>query len=442
MALVERGGPRLWAPLLALAVIVPRLAFFALLGGRLPMPPRDQGFYIRLAGSIVEGEGLSFSPDETLMKYRSAPDNILSEYWGGTENLVFGIASAGEPTAAVEPGYPLLLALTFTLLGPVSGGVFLLNTLFFLAGAFAVRLMVARRWGERTANLAGFLWAFYPPFVYYTAYAMTEAVHISLFAVVLGMVDRAEERPWWPAAAGAVMGVFCLVRATALLILPFLCGWVLWRVWRSLGVRPALWRTALMAGAFMMMMAPWMARNAYSMGAPVLLPTKGSINLWMRNNPKALELEGIGLPEWVEESIVNRELLEYPDLPPEAGELARSEALGDRAMDFALSNPVLMAWLIPFRLGAFMDPSPSGGVAGMAQLLLFGGLLLLGSAGLYLHRRTRTAQLMALCFTAYALVHSLAHGGVRYRLPVETVMIVGTALLASRLLWGPGRESP
>jgi len=240
---------------------------------------------------------------------------------------------------------------------------------------------------------------------------------------------------------GAALGALCLVRATALLILPFLCGWILWRVWRGRGLRPALGRTVLTAGAFMAMMVPWVARNASALGEPVLMPTKGSLNVWMRSNPEALELEGIVLPGWVEESIVNRRLLEYPDLPADAVELARSDALGDRAMEFALSNPVLMAWLVVVRLGAFMDPSPAGGAAGMAQLLLFGGLMLLGSAGLYLHRRTGTAQLMALFFVAYALVHSLAHGGVRYRLPVETVMIVGTALLASRLLWGNGRET-
>lgn len=441
MALVDRGGPRLWVPLLALAVILPRMAFFGFLGGALPAPPRDQELYIRLAGRISGGEGLSFSPDEAAAKYGRVPDNVVGQSWSGTENLVFGMVPAGEPTAAVEPGYPVLLALAFALLGPVSGGVFLLNTLFFLAGAFAVRLLVAGRWGERTANLAAFLWALYPPFVYYTAYAMTEAVHISLLAVVLALADRAGGRPWWAAGAGAALGALCLVRATALLILPFLCGWVLWRVRRGRSLRPALGRTALMAVAFMAMMVPWMARNASALGEPVLMPTKGSLNIWMRSNPEALELEGIGLPGWVEESIVNRRLLEYPDLPADAGELARSEALGDRAMDFALSNPVLMAWLVPLRLGAFMDPSPAGGAAGMAQLLLFGGLMLLGSAGLYLHRRTPTAQLLALCFVAYALVHSLAHGGVRYRLPVETVMIVGTALLASRLLWGNGRES-
>ncbi len=431
----------MWGPLLALAVIVPRLAFFCLLGGSLPMPPRDQELYIRLAGRIADGKGLSFSPDEGAAKHRLAPANAVGESWSGTEDMVFGIARAGEPTATVEPGYPVLLAGVFALLGPATGGVFLLNTLFFLAGAFAVRALVARRWGEPTANLAALLWAIYPPFVYYSGYAMTEAAHISMLAVALAVADRAEDAPGWSAAAGAVMGALFLVRATVVLVFPLLAGWILWLCRRRLGTAAALVRTGLLAGVFAAMLVPWVVRNARVMGSPVLMPTKGSLNIWMRNNPQALELEGIGLPGWVRGSVRRRELLDYPVFPAHAGELARSDVLGDRAMEFALANPVLLAWLVPVRLGAFMSLSPADGAAGLAQLLLFGGLMLLGSAGLYIHRRSRTAQLLALCFLAYAAVHSLAHGGVRYRMPVETVMIVGTALLASRLLWGRGRDS-
>jgi 4-amino-4-deoxy-L-arabinose transferase-like glycosyltransferase len=416
------------------------MAFFGLLGGSLPMPPRDQELYIRLAGRIAGGRGLSFSPDEAAAKHGLAPENPVAQSWSGDEGLVFGIVPAGEPTAAVEPGYPLLLAGALALVGPATGGVFLLNTLFFLAGAFAVRLLVARRWGRGTGDLAAFLWAIYPPFVYYTAYAMTEAAHVSMLAVALAMTDRTDEGPGWSAAAGAVMGALFLVRATALLVLPFLAGWTLWRVRRRRGTGPALGRTVLMAVAFLAATVPWVARNASSVGSPVLMPTKGSLNIWMRNHPGALELEGIGLPGWVEDGIRRRELLDYPRFPPGAGEVARSEILGDRAVEFALANPVLISWLAVVRLGAFMDLSPAGGAAGLAQLLLFGGLMVLGCAGLYLHRRRPTAGLLALTFIAYAAIHALAHGGVRYRMPAETVMVIGTALLASRLLGMRGRE--
>jgi 4-amino-4-deoxy-L-arabinose transferase-like glycosyltransferase len=424
----------MWAALLALAVIVPRFALFGLLGGRLPMPPRDQELYVRLAGRLSAGQGLSFSPDEAAAKHGMAPSDAVGQSWSGTRGLVFGIAPAGEPTATVEPGYPVLLTLAFAVTGPATGSVFLLNTLFFLAGAFAVRELVRRSWGRPAADIAGFLWALYPPFVYYTAYAMTEAAHVSLLAVTLLLVDRSEDGAGWAAAAGAALGVLFLIRATALLVMPFLLGWLLWRLWRSGGARRAMPRAGLMLAAFCLALAPWVVRNALEMGSPVVMPTKGSLNLWMRNNPEALAVEGIGLPRWVEESVGSRELLEYPDLPAGAGELRRSDALGGRAMEFALANPLLLAWLAPVRLGAFMDLSPGGGAVGLAQLLLFGGVTAAGCVGLYLHRRAPTGQLLALIWVAYALVHSLAHGGVRYRMPVETVMIIGTALLARRLL--------
>lgn len=430
------GGRRLplWAGALVLAVVLPRFALFGVLRGRLPMPPRDQELYIRLAGQLLAGHGLSFSPDEAAAKHGRAPEDAVGQSWSGTRGLVFGIAAAGEPTATVEPGYPLLLALAFAITGPATGSVFLLNTLFFLAGAFALRELVRRSWGEPAANLSAFLWALYPPFVYYTAYAMTEAAHVSLLVVALLLVHGSKRGGVaFPAGAGAVLGVLFLIRATALLLLPFLIGWVVWSRWRS-GLRRVVAGAAPMLAAFCLVLAPWVVRNSIRMGAPVVMPTKGSLNLWMRNNPEALAVEGIGLPGWVSGTVSRRELLLYPDLPAGADELERSGALGDRAMEFALANPTLLAWLVPVRLGAFMDLSPGGGPAAIAALLMFGGVTAAGCVGLYLNRRYSTASLLALVYIVYALVHSLAHGGVRYRIPVETVMIVGTALLARRLL--------
>lgn len=410
--------------LVALAAVLPRVAFFAALSGRLPEPSWDQEIYLRLAGSLMEGDGLSFSRETAILKHAVRGGDALSSAWADRPDIVFGIADAGEPTAAVEPGYPLVLAGSMSILGAVTSAVILPNLAAQVAGALACALLAARLGGRRSGLAAGLGFALYPYLVYFTSTAMTEAIHSAAIpCILLATVNSAGSRRS-AFAAGALTGLAFLVRSTVLFLLPL----ELWYAWRRAGPGRML---PILAGAALCI-APWVVRNAAVMGAPVLLPTKGSLNLWMRSNPEVLAEEGIFIP--ADMPVREAHLLEYPSPDSFPDEVSRSAELGRRALGFIAANPRLTAWLAWQRLLSLLSPVPASGAtpATIPGIVAYTAILLLGGFALARGMGRPETALLAAVFILYLALHTMGHGGVRYRVPVDPVLIVAAATLAGR----------
>jgi hypothetical protein len=161
----------------------------------------------------------------------------------------------------------------------------------------------------------------------------------------------------------------------------------------------------------------------------------------MRNNPAVLELEGIRVPEWI--GTRRDDLLSYPRFDDSQGEIERTRILGDRALAYISENPLLYAWLSAGRLVRFLLPLSTGTDTGAATAMgtVLGFLLYLPMLALTViefarRRREPPVRLLAGLFLLYTVMHALAHGGVRYRLPVDLVPIVGTCLFFARRVGG------
>lgn len=407
---------------MALAVIATRVALFAFQGGYLAEPARDQELYLRLAGTILDGGGLAFSEDVNLLRHSRADGEGLSGVWAEDPGYVFGLGPVGEPTAMIEPGYPLLLAASMSILGRVSGAVFLPGLLAQIVGAWAAMGLATRLSDRRRGLVAGLLFAIYPYYVFYTANAMTEAIHTAMIPVILLMTVLAMDGRVRPAGAGLATGLLFLVRSTALFILPIQMLFVLnARGWRG--------ATAVLLG-FSLCAAPWMARNWIELGSPALLPTKGPLNLWMRNNPGVLEEEGIIVPGDI--PINSPGLLEYPDPDLFTTEIERSGELGRRAREFMLENPRLIAWLSVERLASFLSPLPStpSGHAWVPGALFYIPAACLAGVAFKRFYRRREMRLLLTVFLLYTAMHALGHGGLRYRLPVDSILLVASSIVA------------
>lgn len=405
--------------ILLAAVLLPRLLWFIYLGGELPEPVRDQALYIHVAGRIAQGDGFSFSEELGLAKNLRNDSGSVQGTWTRDPGYVFGIAPVETPTAVMEPGYPVLLAFFFNQFGPVCGAVFTLNVLFALLGCFAASKLAGDAWGDSAGLMAGVLWALYPPYVYYSGFAMTETAHSALLMLSLMLLFSAGRGKGTGFAAGLATGVFFLIRATALFLVPLEIAWLAWR---------RKWKTILfLLPGFAAAVSPWIIRNAIELGEPVLMPTKGSLNLWMRNNPDVLALEGIFIPEDI--TVNSRDLLEYPHGDSLSGELERSRALGRSAREFMMDNPRLMLWLAVNRAGDFLAPGGDTlGRRGVLAGLIIYPLVLLGSVGLWRRRKSPESLFLISVFFLYLLMHAAAHGGVRYRIPVDSVFLIGIAL--------------
>lgn len=401
------------------AIILPRMCLFFYLGGELPEPPRDQALYIRIAGRIAQGDGFSFSADQGMAKNLFVPVDNRESLWTDRSDYVLGLTPVETPTAVMEPGYPVLLGIFFRIFGAVSGSVFTLNLLFALGGALAVRKLVMDVWGAESGLMAAVLWALYPPYAYYSAYAMTETAHFSMLIISTMLILSAGRGEGKGILAGISLGIFFLVRATAIFLIPLeLLYLVLRKRWKAF---------IYYSAGFLIVVSPWVVRNWISMGEPLLMPTKGTLNLLTRNNPAALALEGIFVPENI--PVHNTELLEFPSYDSIPGELARSRALGEAGRTFIMSNPRLIAWLAWKRAVGFLAPGGSTlGSRGILAGLVIYPIVLLGVIGLWRNRSHPEAVFLFALFVLYFLIHTMAHGGVRYRLPVDAVFLIGVAL--------------
>ncbi|MCD4775812.1 MAG: glycosyltransferase family 39 protein [Candidatus Aegiribacteria sp.] len=414
---------------IVIAVLLPRIAWFVLLGGDLPKPARDQVFYISMAGRVAEGEGISFSREMGLVKSVMGREMESFDNWTRDPKYIFGIVPVETPTAAIEPGYPILLAALFMITGPCTGAVFLLNSIFAILGAWAVWKLVSENWGEKQAMLATLIWSLYPYYIYYSAYAMTDMIHISLLPVIALLTLRSASKPKMGFAAGIATGILFLIRSTILFTVPLQLAWLFFK---------RRWRAALLLlTGFVLCCIPWVIRNYAVLGSPVLLPTKGSLNLWMRNNPSMLTIEGINIPDFIENGINRRDLLDYLPMDGLETELERSNIIMSRAREFVFANPMLFTYLTVVRAGLFLSPiggTMENAAAKLAGILIYLPMLLIAIREAIRRRKDGRIIFLVCCFLLYLALHSIAHGGVRYRLPVDTILIVFTSLFIGRKL--------
>lgn len=401
----------------------------------------DQISYDALARRLITGYGFSFAQD----------------HWPLTR--------AGEPTAHWSYLYTLFLTAIYGLVGTQPLVARLLQAV--LAGVLHCWLAwrIGRRiGGEAVGLLAALLSAGYIYFFYYAGALMTETFYIIGILWTLDCALRLADAehhtaPGRRTAAawgrwlelGAAIGVTVLLRQVLLLFVPFLYAW-LW--WVQLGYRQPLvhsWRhklahvllgTTLSGLIVFLLIAPWTARNYSAFGMFVPLNTNSGYAFFWGNHP-IYGTRFVG--------ILPANGPSYQDLiPPELRHLNEAEldqALLKEGIGFILDDPMRYLLLSFSRTREYFKfwPSPdSSWLSNIARVGSFGVLLPFMLYGLWLgirlmlrpqHALQRPAILLLLLFAAvYSSIHLLTWALIRYRLPVDAVLILFAALSMSDLL--------
>jgi 4-amino-4-deoxy-L-arabinose transferase-like glycosyltransferase len=449
--------PALWIFLLALLA---RAAFSLLLpGDRLLPAGGDQGLYDRLAISVAQGQGLSFRrSDAELKRAGNAERSDSLGEWVRRPDLHFGITPAEQPSSVIPPLYPVFLGLVYKVAGQSNYLVVrLLQALFGALAALAI-FGAARccfRGNLPAAVIAGAITALYPYLVYYTGLLAGENLYVPLLAATAwaltclvsgpgaalpGSGERVV-RTLSTSLLSMILGLFAgltfLTRESIILFLPLAALLLFF----ALGRRRGLAAVLLCGLAFAVTVSPWVIRNYRVHGEFVLLPTKGGLNLWMRNHPDVVRPEfleaGLGFPDGLAASLEKTELLEYPDLEG-LSEVQRNRLITGRAVTFIIANPGYFASLCMRRFVWLM--SVTGGKSRgllylLAGLLSYGLVLPLAASGAYLawRRRVRGALVPAALILYTIGLHTLFHGGIRYRLPVDPLMGILAAYAVAEL---------
>jgi len=362
-------------------------------------------------GYVFVAHGLPLFPDE--QRFLRAAGNFADHF--GVES---GKLAHDMPLTAIMGGLVLLLG----------GDITAIRAVQCLASALLVLPVcaIARRLHDSAASvwLAGLATAVYPFFIFYSALYLSETWFVLLttwaFAAALA------ERPRW-AALGGTLGLAHLTRPTLLWFLPVLAAW-------EWVVRKTPPRTILAAaGVFCLLLAPWVARNYQAFGVFMAANTGAGQSLWESNNP------------WNPHGGVPPDGAPYLSVvPPGLDELARDQYMKKLAIDEIVNNPERFARLAVSKFQRFWSLWPnaegfSRGLYKAAALASFGPVLALALLGLYVLRdRWRELGLIWLFVGYYTALHMVALASIRYRLPLEPLLIACAAACAARLLGRQG----
>ena len=388
----------------------------------------DQVSYHTLAARLVDGYGFTFG-----------------ERW-------WPVTPANTPTAHWSYLYTLFVAGIYKLVG--------VNPLVVrLIQAVAVGILqpwLAYKIGRKlyTAQvglIAAALTAGYIYFFYYAATLMTEPFYITailgiLYLLILARDADASDLNRLTMGLGLLVGSAILLRQLFLLVVPFLFIWMMWSRWQT----RRDWGLKVTVGAALitiLMIVPFTIFNYGQFGRFVLLNTNAGFAFFWGNHP----IYGTQF-----HPILPPELGTYQGLIPaelwELGEAELENELLGRGLGYIAAEPGRYLRLSMSRIAPYFKFWPSAEsslISNISRTLSFGLALpfMLVGLGLTLGQATRRhlaapTTLLLLFAVLYSLIHIFTWSLIRYRLPVDAVLLIFAAFAVQQLVvrWGISAE--
>jgi hypothetical protein len=393
----------------------------------------DQRSYHTLGVRLLAGQGYSFD-----------------QPW-------YPFTPANTPTAHWSFLYPLFVATIYALFGvhplavrlvqAVLAGLLLPWLLYRLARRFTSSFSshhphspvdreneVVARSGHEVDTIpliAAAIAAIYGYFILHDVTLMTETFYIItlLWSLEVGLrlghsLRNGQDIPIiLPMQLGLSLSLAALLRQAILPWVPVLFLWLLWQAWRGQQVWFSV-RALALAGLIMLAgILPWTWRNYQVYGRFLLLNSNTGYALYSAQH----SMHGVNFQE-------------FAAAPLPAGYWGRSEAELDRellrlGLQFILDDPQRYLLLSLSRVRAFFEFWPTTDTTllhNLGRVGSFGLLLPFILYGLYLTGRDQrfiARNSLLLLFAAfYTLLHVLTWAMVRYRLPVDAVLIPLAAL--------------
>lgn len=366
--------------------------------------------------------------------------------------------NTNQPTAFRPPLYPLLLAAIFR----VQAGNLGIVVLHLLMGVATVILTwrLGNRLGLSKGGLvaAGII-ALDPLLIQYATFPMTETLCTLLAVLALNWLVPFPTTKFKQFVLGVVLGLCVLSRPTFLVFAGFALLIVSWQAWRQQRFKQLPWVLPL---GVLLVVSPWMVRNAVTIGNPRVTTTHGGYTLLLGNNPvfyREVVLQpwggvwdGESLAQWQES--LETEMREA--VPPVETEEERDRWMYQRALRIIRDNPGVFLRACGLRFLRFWNVLPpetaleavakiwergctslglkswraatktitrivAGGVA-----LFYGMLILSFAVGLVRLRREEWSRwwplvLMVACFCA---VHLVYWSNTRMRAPVMPAIVL------------------
>jgi 4-amino-4-deoxy-L-arabinose transferase-like glycosyltransferase len=389
----------------------------------------DQISYHTLGLRVLQGHGFSFP----------------TAWWPATE--------PDAPTAHWSYLYTFYITAVYALFGENPVAARLIQAI--LTGIFQpllAYLLAGRLFGVRAGLAAAALTALYAYFIFYSATLMTEAFYkttilLSFYLAILivGELNK-ESHPNYVikrsknsesarkvlgllAALGASLAATVLLRQLFMLFIPFLFLWMWWATQRKHTLS-----LLLPVAIIVLVILPFSIYNNLRFDRFVLLNTNAGFAFFWGNHPiygsKFIPI----LPSGQYQSLIPDEL-RYLD------EVALEQALLRKGLGFIWQDPVRYLRLSISRIPAFFTFWPTSDselISNISRVVSAGLLWPFMMYGLVISLKTWKGSsssfitsptiLLYLFITVYTLIHLLSWALIRYRLPVDAVLLVFAGL--------------
>lgn len=372
----------------------------------------DQVSYHNLALRLLGGHGFTFDKN----------------WWPMT--------AAGSPTAHWSYLYTGYLVLMYALFDAQAVIARLVQALIVgIVQPYLMYLLGTRLFGSTVGLIAAGVNALYTYFIYYAATLMTEPFYITGLLVVLLLATRLADEEnnrktlWLAAGLGLSLGMTVLLRQLFLLVVPFIFLWLWWAHYRKKSSWP-VGSTLLALGILVLMIVPITLFNYRQFGRFVLINTNAGFAFYWGNHPA-----------YGTHFIPARQMDDYQSLIPEdlrhLDEAALDQALLKLSMEFILDDPGRYLLLSFNRIPEYFRfwPSPESGlISNVARVTSFGlafPFMIFGAAlwvwrgrkQPWLEKLQSPAALLLIFALVYTGIHILTWPLIRYRLPVDAVML-------------------
>ena len=366
-----------------------------------------------------------------LTQYKLQADAAF--YFGTARNVASGLGYVlpdGRFLGSVPPAFPVFLAAVFKVFGVGLTQAVAAQVVLGAATAVLVYYLARHYFGKKPAFIAAAVFSVHPVYVWTSRVVLSETLATFLVAAALLAYARASRGS---AAYAVVTGL--LLAATAL------CRSSLLVVALVLTAGPALSRmggwavrvrtVALVAAAFLALTGLWTYRNYRVFGAFVPSTLNAGQILYEGN----MRLAGGDVPT----SVALRRSPEFAErVGPYWGtpraDLEYDRFYREKAFELLGRYRLRFARSLPGRFVHFFSPAPTAGKRVPFEVwIVVGGLLTVAAwAGILLFRRpaSRTFALLA-PVAAVALTHIVLKPLLRFRVPVEFILIIFAAAFAA-----------
>jgi 4-amino-4-deoxy-L-arabinose transferase-like glycosyltransferase len=342
------------------------------------------------------------------------------------------------------PGYPLLLASMFRVLGsdakPVAARVLgaLMGTLCVGVVYWLARIMFS----VDVAFVAAAIVAVYPEAIATSVLPLSDGPFCLWMLLQLAFWQRvcksASQRAWgWATLAGLMAGIATLTRPSWLLFTPVAAA--VWIV-ATRFERRQLWSGLTILIAFTLTMTPWWIRNWHVAGRFVPTTLQMGASLYDGLSPTADGSSDMRFVPHFEEQLRATDLAHPPAESDPPFEYRLDRLMRNESLDWAFAHPGRVAELAATKLLRLWnvwpnEPSFRGWTIRLAIFSTYTPILLLAIVGFWQNRRNCFDVMFLAAPAAYfSALHIIFIGSLRYRQPAMlTLAILAAAGICSLL---------